>query len=82
MQGDLAVRSGPEPMAAPRQLVLDPLEVVELAVDDDVQAPVFAGDRLVPGRQVDDAQPRVAEAHAMPGLKPGALTIRPAVGQA
>jgi len=68
-------------MAAPGQLVLDALEVVELPVDDDLQAPVLAGNRLVPGRQVDDAQPRVAQADAMVGVHPGALTIRAPVGQ-
>src|SRR5262249_35690338 len=60
---------------------LDPLEIVELAVDHDVKAVVLAGNRLISGRQVDDAQPRMAQAHATVGGQPGTLAVRTAVRQ-
>ena len=42
VQGDLAVGARPEPVPAALELPLDPLEVVELAVDDDVEPAVLA----------------------------------------
>ena len=44
------------------QAAADRLEVVEFAVDDDVERLVFVGNRLIAGGQVDDAQQRVSEA--------------------
>ena len=60
MQGDLAVGAGSEAVAPALEVALHTLEVVELAVDDDPHALVFAGDRLIAGRQVDDAEPGMA----------------------
>src|SRR4029453_3313237 len=61
MQGDLAVRSRSQAVSATLEFLLDSLEIVELAVDDDPRALVFAGDGLIAGREVDDAQPRMAK---------------------
>jgi hypothetical protein len=82
VQGDLAVRSRAQPVAASLELVLDRLEPVELSVDDDPGALVLAGDRLIAGREVDDAQPRMAEGHASVGRDPVALSVRSAVEEA
>ena len=60
----------------------DPLEVVELAVDDDVEAVVFVGERLIAGREVDDAQPRVAEARTPVRRDPDCLGVGAAVHEA
>ena len=81
MQGDLAVRARPEPMAARLELALDALVVVELAVDDDVQALVLAGDRLIAGVQVDDAEPRVPEADSPVRRDPLPAAVRSAMMQ-
>ncbi len=61
------------------QAPADRLEVVELAVDDDVERLVFVGDRLIAGGQVDDAQPRVSEARAPVRGRPGRLVVRAAM---
>ena len=61
VERDLAVGAGAEPVSRPFQLALDPLEVVELAVHDDVAPPVLARDRLVARHQIDDAEPGVAQ---------------------
>ena len=57
---------GPRAQAmAPRlELPLDRLVSVELTVDDDARLLVFAGDRLIAGREIDDAQARVTEPDA------------------
>ena len=60
----LRVRARLEHVAAGRQLTLQLLEVVDLAVQDDGARPVLAIDRLVSAGDVDDAEPTVAESHA------------------
>ncbi len=60
---------------APLEFVLDDFEIVELAVDDDLRTLVFAGDRLIAGREIDDAQPRVPKGHSPVGGYPVALSI-------
>ena len=82
MQRDLAVRARAQPVPGLLELALDRLEIVELAVDDDPRALVFAGDRLIAGRQVDDAQPRMAEGDAPIGGDPVALAVGPAMVEA
>ena len=79
MQRDLAVRTRAQPVTTRFELALDALVVVELAVDDDVQPLVLVGDRLVAGRQVDDAQPGMPQADASMGGDPLPLPVRPAV---
>ena len=61
--------------------VADPLEVVELAVGDDAQPAVFVGDRLIAGLEIDDAQPRVAEAGAAIERGPDVLGVRTSMTQ-
>ena len=39
-------------------------EVVDLAVEDDPDRAVLVAERLIAGRQIDDAEPPVAEADA------------------
>ena len=55
------------------------LVVVELAVDDDVECLVLVRDRLVAGRQVDDAETRVPEADALMRRDPLLLAVGPAM---
>ena len=57
----LGVGVGPEAVAVRDQLAADLGEVVDLAVEDDLHRSVLVADRLVAGRQIDDAQPPVAE---------------------
>src|SRR5215468_3831657 len=61
MQSDLAVRLRPQPVSPAFQLALDRFITVELAVDDNACALVFAGDGLVARGQVDDAEAGVTE---------------------
>ena len=72
---------GAQLVAAADQLALDALVVVELAVDDDVQAFVFVGDRLIAGCQVDNAQPRMPQRDAAVRRDPMPLAVRPAMVQ-
>ena len=51
-------------MAAAGQFALDTLEVVEFAVDDNVQPLVLVGDRLIAGHQINNAQPGVPQGYA------------------
>ena len=57
MQGDLAVRSRPQPVARLLEFALDCFVLVEFTVDDDAGLSVLAYDRLIPSREIDDAQP-------------------------
>jgi hypothetical protein len=81
VQGDLAVGAGAEAVAPGFEFALRALEVVEFAVDDDPQPLVLAGDRLIAGRQVDDAEPGVAQPDPAVFAEPGPLSVRPAVGE-
>src|SRR5262249_34729976 len=71
-----------QPVAAVLEVALDALEVVELAVRDDAQLPVLVRDRLVAGREVDDAEARVPQPDASMRRDPAALGVGPAVEEA
>src|SRR5215813_11645780 len=79
MKGDFAVGSGSQPVARLLELALDCLIAIELAVDDDACLLVLADDRLVAGREIDDAETRMAESDAPVGRNPMALPVRAAV---
>ena len=81
VQSDLAVGAGAEAVATALEVALYAFEVVELAVDDDPQALVLAGDRLLAGGQVDDAESGMAQPDPPIAGDPGPLSIRPAVGE-
>ena len=81
VERDLAVRAGPQPVSRAFELALDPLEVVELAVHDDLPPPVLVRDRLIAGHQVDDAEPRVAQPHPSVRRDPMPLAIGSAMVQ-
>ena len=57
------IAAGAEHMAQRLQFGNQFLVVVDLAVVDDRDAAVFVVQRLLAGRQIDDRQPPVAEAH-------------------
>ena len=61
----LGVALGREPVARADQGLAQLAVVVDLAVEDDDDRPVLVGDRLVAGREVDDAQPLDAETRAV-----------------
>src|SRR5215831_8550012 len=61
MDDDLGVRARPEAMAERRELVPQSAVVVDLSVEDDVDAAVLVGDRLITGLEIDHAQPGDAE---------------------
>ena len=81
VQRNLTVRARPEQMSAPLQLASLALEVIEFAIDNDMKPFVLVRDRLIAGRKVNDAQPRVTETNALIGRQPGALAVRPAVAE-
>ena len=65
MEGDLAVGAGAERVAARiRSSRAETLEIVELAVGDELKPPGLVGDRLTAGLEVHDAQARMAERRA------------------
>src|SRR5689334_1211524 len=82
MKRDLAVGSGAQAMAGPFQFLLDRFVAIELAVADDRRASVFAGDRLIAGGEIDDAEARVAQTHFAVGAQPVTLAVRAAMLQA
>jgi hypothetical protein len=61
------------------ELAPDALEVVELAVRDDAKTAILARNRLIAGRQVDDAEPRMPEPGPTPWVDPNALRVRAAM---
>jgi predicted dinucleotide-binding enzyme len=69
-------------VSAPLELVTDALEVVELAVGDEVKAAVLVRHRLITGDEVDDAEARVTEAGPAGLRGPDALGVRPTVMEA
>ncbi len=81
VQGYLAVGAGAEAVAPAFEVTLRALEVVELAVDDDVQRLILASDRLGACRQVDDAEPGVAQPDPLILAEPCPLSVRAAVGE-
>ena len=66
-----------EPVSCLLELVPKFTEVVNLAVEHNPNRTVLVVDRLVPGRQVDDAQPAHAEGHALVHQQP--FVVGPAV---
>ena len=82
VQRDLTVRTSPKQMSAPLQLASLALEVIKLAVDNNMNPFVLVRDRLIAGREVNDAQPRMTETDALIGGQPGALAVRTAVVKA
>jgi len=69
-------------MSAPLQLASLALEVIKLAVDNDMNPFVLIRDRLIAGREVNDAQPSMTETKALIGGQPSALTVRTTVVKA
>src|SRR4029450_10315265 len=61
------------------ELALHLLVVVELSVDDDVQALVLVGDRLIASMQVDDAEARMPETDTAMRRDPVSTPVRPAM---
>lgn len=81
MQRDLTICTCTQPVTARFKLQPNLFILVKLAIDDDVRAVVFAGDGLVAGGEIDDAQARVAEADAVIAAYPLPLAIGPTVMQ-
>ena len=71
------VAVGAEAMALGDELLAQFLVVVDLAVEDDPDAAVFVGDRLVTGAEIDDAEAAHADAAGPVGVD--AFVIRPAM---
>ena len=82
VQGDLTVRAAAQVMPRLRQLALDGFVAVELSVDNDSCAAIVAGDRLLTGLEVDDAQPRMTQGDAPVIGHPIALRVRSAMLEA
>ena len=61
VERDLAVGSRPQPVAPGLELALNRLVAVEFPVDDNSRLLVFARDRLIAGREIDDTQARVTQ---------------------
>ena len=82
MQRNFAVGAGAKPMAALFEFTPLALEIIKLTVNDNVDPPVFTGDWLIPGGQINDAQPGMAQAYACVTGNPGPMAIGPSVMQA
>src|SRR6185312_584697 len=82
MESDFAVGSSAQAMTGLFQLLLDRFVAVEFAVDDDPRLLVFAGDWLIAGCKVNDAEPRVTERDPAIRRNPVALTVGAAMIQA
>ena len=56
-------------------------EIVELTVYNDVDAPVFVGNRLIAGGEIDNAQTGVTQTDPLVIGNPNLLMIRPAMNE-
>ncbi len=74
----LGVRPGLESMAELREKVAQALVVVDFAIEDDPERPVFVRDRLMASLDVDDGEPPRGEPG--PGVEEGSFIVRTAVG--
>jgi hypothetical protein len=75
VQRDLTVRARLEQISALLQLTSLALKVIELAVENDMKLFVLVRDRMIAGRKVNDAQPRMTETDALIRGQPGALAV-------
>ena len=64
------------------EFLLDGLITVKLSVHNDSKALILIGNRLVPGRQIDNAEPCVAETNSTILSDPMTLTVRATMMQA
>ena len=69
-------------MARLFEFLSDGFVAVELAVDRDVDALIFAGDGLIAGSEIDDAEARMPQGHPAVRGDPLALAIRAAMVEA
>ena len=69
-------------MSTPLQLASPALEVIKLAVDNDMKPFVLVRDRLIASREINDAQPRMTETDMLIGGQPCALAVWTAVMKA
>ena len=69
-------------MPALFQLASLALEIIKLAVDNEVNPFVLVRDWLIASREVNDAQPRMTETDALTMGQPDALAVRTAVVEA
>jgi hypothetical protein len=81
MQRDLTVGARSQTMTALFELPLNGFIAVEFSVHDDPSKFVLAGDGLIAGCEINDAQPRMPEGDALVGRNPMTLAIRPAMIQ-
>ena len=81
MKEDLGVGRRPEDMAPAPELVADRLVAVEFAVHGEMKGAVVARQRLLPGREVDDGEPRVGEADPAIVGDPGSRSVGPAMAK-
>ncbi len=77
MNDHLGVAAGPEAVSKLREFRDQRLIVVDLAVEDDDHAAVLVEQRLLPGGEVDDREPAMAEPQAGLGVQPD--LVRPAM---
>ena len=77
---DFGVRVRPEAMSAAFELGAQRRKVVDLAVEDDPHRVVFVRQRLLPGRNVDDAEPAMGEPDALAEVE--AVRVRAAMRDA
>src|SRR5215472_16741316 len=75
MKSDLAVGPGAQAVTRAFELALNRFIAIEFAVDDDAGLFVLAGDRLISGGQINDAETRVTEGDAAVERQPVALPI-------
>ena len=77
VENDLGVGAAREPVAGRQEGTAQGVGVVDLTVRDQPDAAILVGQRLLPGRQVDDA--KALRGQADRSLDPESLLVRPAV---
>ncbi len=69
--------------SVPAQFASLALEVIKLAIGDDMNPfALITGDRLIPGYEIDDAQPSMTQTKALIGGQPSTPSVGTAGAQA
>src|SRR3984893_928531 len=77
MDNYLGVATGAEGVAERRELCHQWLKIIDFAIVDDANRPVFIVERLITRREVDDREPAVTEPNSRRIMK--AVTVRSAM---
>ena len=76
VQRNLAIRTSAQVVTRVFEIMPNRLVAIEFAIRYDPNSFILARNRLISGRKVDDAEPRMTESNSTIGTYPMALAVR------